>query len=41
MPDSSDFQRENIDSYNRPAGMGLGDWLESRVARYETRVLAI
>ena len=39
MANGPDFQREDIATYQRPEGMGLGDWLESRVARYETRSL--
>ena len=39
MPDTKYFQREDIPTYQRPEGKSFGDWLESRVARYETRVL--
>lgn len=39
MTNRSDFQREDIATYQRPEGMGFGDWIESRVARYETRSL--
>jgi quercetin dioxygenase-like cupin family protein len=39
MPDASDFQREDIATYEQPEGTGFGDWIASRVARYETRTL--
>ena len=39
MPDASEFQREEIATYQKPQDMSFGEWLESRVARYETRVL--
>ncbi len=39
MPDISDFKREDIATYEQPEGVSAGDWIESRVARYETRTL--
>jgi quercetin dioxygenase-like cupin family protein len=39
MQDALNFKREDIATYERPEGMALGAWVESRVARYETRTL--
>jgi quercetin dioxygenase-like cupin family protein len=39
MPDASEFQREAITTYDQPEDVSMGDWIESRVARYETRTL--
>ena len=39
MSDTNEVQREVAPTSLRPEGTSLGDWVESRVARYETRTL--
>ena len=39
MPGTSKFQREDIATYKQPKEISFGDWIESRVARFETRTL--
>ena len=37
MPNSPDFQREEIETWAEPVDKSFEDWMESRVARFETR----
>ncbi|NKB21419.1 MAG: cupin domain-containing protein [Alphaproteobacteria bacterium] len=37
MPDSAEFQREDIETWDQPEDKSFDEWMESRVARFETR----
>ena len=37
MPDTAEFQREDIETWNQPEGMSFEEWMGTRIARYETR----
>jgi quercetin dioxygenase-like cupin family protein len=37
MPDTAEFQREDIETYSQPEGKSFDEWMNSRVARFETR----
>ena len=37
MPDTAEFQREDIETYSQPEGKSFDEWMGSRVARFETR----
>jgi len=37
MPDTAEFQREDIKTYSQPEGKSFDEWMSSRVARFETR----
>jgi len=37
MPDTAEFQREDIETYSQPEGKSFDEWMSSRVARFETR----
>ena len=38
MPDTAEFQREDIETYSQPEGKSFDEWMNSRVARFETRI---
>jgi mannose-6-phosphate isomerase-like protein (cupin superfamily) len=37
MPDSAEFQREDIETWTQPEDKSFDEWMESRVARFKTR----
>ena len=37
MPDSAEFQREDVETWNQPEDKSFDEWMESRVARFKTR----
>jgi mannose-6-phosphate isomerase-like protein (cupin superfamily) len=39
MSNETKFEREDLSTYKQPSEVSFGNWIESRVARYETRTL--
>lgn len=37
MPDTAEFRREDIETWNQPEDKTFEEWMETRVARFETR----
>ena len=36
MPDMSEMEFEDLETWKKPAGKSFAEWMESRVARFET-----
>ena len=37
MPDMTEMEFEDLETWKKPAGKSFAEWMESRVARFETR----
>lgn len=37
MPDTAEFQREDIETWSQPEGKTFDEWMNTRIARFETR----